>query len=478
MSPSKVPAIDFTKFYNIVDGKQRSANSFHHGVNPATKEELWDVPVATQQDVNDAVAAGKKAFITWSQTPIEKRKELMGKFVALYSNYEQEFADLLCKEAGKPRSFATNEVASVKQMISHHATLNLPVEKFEDDEKIVTTRYIPLGVVGAICPWNFPLTLSSGKIAPALLSGCTIIVKPSPFTPYTALKLVELAQEIFPPGVVQVLGGDDKLGPMLVDHPDIAKISFTGSIATGKRIMAACAKSLKRITLELGGNDPCIVMPDVNLDAVVPEITIGSFWNSGQVCVATKRVYVHESIYKEFLAKMVAFTKNIKVGPSDEPDVLLGPIQNAMQYEKVQEFLADSKKNGYKFALGEPEVQSSKGYFIQPTIIDNPPNDSRIIQQEPFGPILPLQPWSDLEEVIERANNTNTGLGASVWSKDVAAGEKIASRLQAGNVFVNSWTKPTPQAFFSGHKESGIGGEWGNTGVLAYCNAHAIHVYK
>jgi acyl-CoA reductase-like NAD-dependent aldehyde dehydrogenase len=186
-----------------------------------------------------------------------------------------------------------------------------------------------------------------------------------------------------------------------------------------------------------------------------------------QVCVATKRVYIHESIYKEFLARMVAFAKNLKVGSSDEPGVLLGPIQNAMQYEKVQEFFADSKKNGYKFALGEPEVTSSKGYFIQPTIIDNPPNDSKIIQQEPFGPILPLQPWSDIEEVIERANSMNTGLGASVWSKDVAKGEEIASRLQAGNVFVNSWTKPIPQAFFSGHKESGIGGEWGNTGKFS-----------
>jgi acyl-CoA reductase-like NAD-dependent aldehyde dehydrogenase len=185
-----------------------------------------------------------------------------------------------------------------------------------------------------------------------------------------------------------------------------------------------------------------------------------------QVCVATKRLYIHESIYADFLAKMVAFTKTLAVGSSDEPAVMIGPIQNAMQYEKVQEFFAASKKNGYKFALGAPEVPQSGGYFIQPTIIDNPPNDSKIIQQEPFGPILPLQPWSDLEEVIERANSTNTGLGASVWSKDVAAGEQIARRLQSGNVFVNSWTKPVPEAFFSGHKESGIGGEWGNTGKL------------
>jgi len=351
-------------------------------------------------------------------------------------------------------------------------------EKFEDKEKIVTTRYIPLGVVGAICPWNFPLSLAVGKIAPAMLSGCTIIVKPSPFTPYTSLKLVELAQEVFPPGVIQAVGGGDELGPMLVDHPGIAKISFTGSIATGKKIMAACAKTLKRITLELGGNDPCIVFPDVDIDKVVGEVTIGSFWNTAQVCVATKRVYIHESIYREFVDKMVAFTKNLKVGSSDEPGVVLGPIQNEMQYNKVQEFFADSKKNGYKFAVGEAEVKPSKGFFINPTIIDNPPNDSKIIQEEPFGPILPVQPWSDLEEVLHRANNTNTGLGASLWTKDVAKGEEIAQRLQAGNVFVNSWTKPTPQAFFSGHEESGVGGEWGNTGVLAYCNAQACHVFK
>jgi acyl-CoA reductase-like NAD-dependent aldehyde dehydrogenase len=331
----------------------------------------------------------------------------------------------------------------------------------------VTTRFVPLGVVGAICPWNFPLTLSTGKIAPALLTGCTIIVKPSPFTPYTALKLVELAQEIFPPGVVQAFGGGDDLGPMIVDHPGIAKISFTGSIATGKKIMAACAKSLKRITLELGGNDPCIVFPDVDIDKCVPEVTMGSFWNTAQVCVATKRVYIHKSIYREFVDKMVAFAKNLKVGSSDEPGVVLGPLQNEKQYEKVKTFFEDSKKKGYKFALGEPDIAQSKGYFIRPAIIDNPPNDSKIIQEEPFGPILPVQPWSDLDEVIARANDTNTGLGASLWTKDVAKGEEIAQRLEAGNVFVNSWTKPVPQAFFSGHKESGIGGEWGNTGRIS-----------
>lgn len=224
---------------------------------------------------------------------------------------------------------------------------------------------VPLGVVGAITPWNFPLVLSIGKIAPAVLAGDCIILKPSPFTPYTTLKEVEIAQQIFPPGVIQVVGGDDKLGPMLTAHPGIAKISFTGSIPTGKKIMAACAGTLKRVTLELGGNDASIILPDVDVDKVAPEVVMGAFQNSGQVCVATKRVYVHESIYKPFVEAMVKATKNLKVGNSDDNGVVLGPIQNAMQYAKVTEFFADSKAKGFKFAAGEPDVQKGKGYFIQ-----------------------------------------------------------------------------------------------------------------
>lgn len=341
----------------------------------------------------------------------------------------------------------------------------------------MTTRYTPLGVVGAICPWNFPIILSMGKVIPALLTGNTIIVKPSPFTPYTTLKAIELAQEVFPAGVVQAIGGDDKLGPMFTQHPDIAKISFTGSIATGKKIMAACAGTLKRVTLELGGNDASIILPDVDIKKTAPEVAMGAFQNSGQVCVATKRIYIHESIYKEFVQEMVNFTNSIKVGAPDE-GALLGPIQNAMQYEKVKGFFQDTKDKGYNFAAGDSEVAKSKGYFVKPTIIDNPPNDSRIITEEPFGPIVPTQPWSDEEEVIKRANNSNAGLGACVWGKDVERAERIGKQLEAGSVFINSWEKPTPQAFFGGHKESGIGGEWGRSGLLAYCNAHVMHTYK
>ena len=261
---------------------------------------------------------------------------------------------------------------------------------------------------------NFPLILSLGKVVPALLTGNCIIVKPSPFTPYSTLKAIEIAQEVYEPGIVQAIGGDDKLGPMFTAHQGIAKISFTGSIATGKKIMAACAPTLKRVTLELGGNDASIILPDVDIKKVAPEVVMGAFQNSGQVCVATKRIYIHESIYKDFLAEMVNFVKTIKVGEPDSGS-LLGPVQNQMQFERVKGFFEDTKSKGYKVAVGADTVEKSNGFFVTPTIIDNPPNDSRIIAEEPFGPIVPTQPWTDEEEVIRRANNTNTGLGACVW---------------------------------------------------------------
>ncbi|PNS21227.1 Aldehyde dehydrogenase [Sphaceloma murrayae] len=470
--------IEWDKFYNVVDGKNRSAEQFINGVNPINREKNWDVPIATQQDVDDAVAAGQKAFESWSVTPIEKRKELLMKYCEVWKTYIPQLTDILVKETGKPRQFAAFEVGAIPMWFHHHNALNLPEETVEDDDKVIITKYKPLGVVAAICPWNFPLILSMGKVIPALLTGCTIIIKPSPFTPYSALKAVEIAQQIFPPGVVQILGGDDRLGPMFTAHPGIAKISFTGSIATGKKIMAACASTLKRVTLELGGNDASIVLPDVDVEKVAPELVLGAFQNSGQVCVATKRIFIHESIYEKTLTAMAAFAKTLKIGNPDDAGVQLGPVQNEMQFERVKGFFQDVKKNGYKVIAGSADVPDTKGFFFEPTIIDNPPNGSRIIEEEPFGPIVPTQPYSDLEEVIARANRTNTGLGACVWGKDVEKAKAVAERLQAGSVFVNSWEKPTPQATFSGWKESGIGGEWGQTGLLAYCNAHAMHIYK
>ncbi|RDW69993.1 hypothetical protein BP5796_08390 [Coleophoma crateriformis] len=481
MAPSAISEerVSFTTFHNVVNNQLRSSKTMTQGINPTTGETLWDVPVATEADFNEAVTAARKAFPSWSKTPIEERKRMVRQWNDVYASYEKEFTDLIVKECGKPRMFGGAEVKMTQEFIMHHTTLDLPTETLELEKETVKTRYVPLGIVGAICPWNFPLVLSAGKISPALVTGNCIIVKPSPFTPYTALKLCEIAMDIFPPGVFQVLGGDEKLGPWMTAHPDIQKISFTGSIATGKHIMAACAKTLKRVTLELGGNDASIVCQDVDIASTAPMLVMGAFYNSGQVCVATKRIYIHKDIYEPMVKAMADFAKTLKVG-GDEEGVMVGPIQNSMQHERVSGFFDEGKKQGWNYAVGGKleTVLNGKGYFITPTIVDNPPSDSRIIQEEPFGPIVPTQPWTDEAEVIARANDTNTGLGACVWSKDLARAERIAEQLEAGSVWVNSFEQPVPQAAFGGFKESGIGAEWGSQGLTSFCNVQAIHLYK
>lgn len=248
---ANIPTIDFESFFNTVNGNRRSSATTVYGIDPSTDSRLWDVPAATKDDIEDAITAANDAFLSWRRTPTAQRVELIANYKGAYSSYLNEFIDLLMKENGKPRALATGEVKEALAIFDHHLQLEIPEERIEDEERIITTRYVPVGVVAAICPWNFPVVLSIGKILPALLAGCCIIVKPSPFTPYTALKIVELAQHIFPPGVVQVLAGDDSIGQALVNDPRIHKISFTGSIATGKKIMASSAGNLKRVTLEL-----------------------------------------------------------------------------------------------------------------------------------------------------------------------------------------------------------------------------------
>jgi acyl-CoA reductase-like NAD-dependent aldehyde dehydrogenase len=245
------PTVDFTRFHNIIAGKTRDATKHTSGVDPATKEKLWPVPVAIGEDVEDAVTSSNRAFTSWSTTTAGQRKTMLASFKTLYSQYLDEFTQLLMRETGKPKATAEGEVHGVLELFDHHLGLELPEERIEDEEKVITTRYVPLGVVAAICPWNFPIFLSIGKMIPAILTGCCIIMKPSPFTPYTALKVAELAQRVFPPGVVQALGGEDMIGPALVSHPNIHKISFTGSVATGKKVMGSAAATLKRVTLEL-----------------------------------------------------------------------------------------------------------------------------------------------------------------------------------------------------------------------------------
>lgn len=275
----------------------------------------------------------------------------------------------------------------------------------DDPEHRVVTRYVPIGVAVGIVPWNFPATLATGKIAPSLLTGNAIIIKPSPFTPYSALKIVEIAQQFLPPGVLQVLSGDDSLGPMLTEHEGIDKISFTGSTQTGKAVMRSASKTLKRVTLELGGNDPAIVCADVNPADVGPKLATFALLNSGQICIAIKRIYIHESVYDAVLKAMVDYVNTLKVGDGFEENVFLGPIANGPQFERVKNLLEDIQKANLKVAVGSTAAHTSsgKGYFITPTIIDNPPENSRIVVDEPFGK-CPLQSILSRVDLVADAN--------------------------------------------------------------------------
>ncbi|KIW70269.1 hypothetical protein PV04_02553 [Phialophora macrospora] len=479
MAPSKLETIDFNSFSNIVAGAPRSSKQKYHGIDPTTKQPNWDVPVATSEDIEEAVAAANKAYADWKTTTWEYRTERIARFKDAIEAYQEELIDLLLKETGKPRQFGAAEVKGVSGFMEWHINLKEPKgETYDLEDRKIVNKFVPLGVAAAICPWNFPLLLSLGKVLPAVQMGNAIIVKPSPFTPYTALKMVEIANQVFPPGLVQALGGDDKLGPALVDHPDIHKISFTGSIATGKKVMAAAAKTVKRVTLEMGGNDPSIVLPDADIAKAAPMVAMGAFFNTSQVCIASKRIYVHSSIYDAFLEALVNVTKSLKVGSSNDDGVMLGPIQNSMQYEKVKTFFKDTKDHGYKFALGSGDVPETNGFFINPTIIDNPPDDSMIVQEEPFGPIVPVQKYDDVDEVIRRANSSKAGLGATVFGKDPQKLQEVADKLEAGSVWINSFPAAGPQAQFGGVKESGIGTEFGTLGILAYANVKAITTFK
>ncbi|MDP3923231.1 MAG: aldehyde dehydrogenase family protein, partial [Hydrogenophaga sp.] len=337
----------------------------------------------------------------------------------------------------------------------------------------IVTRYTPIGVIGGITPWNFPLLLAVWKIAPALVAGNTMVLKPSPYTPLCTLWFGELAQTVLPPGVLNILSGGNELGQWITEHPAIGKIAFTGSTATGRKVMQSAATNLKRLTLELGGNDPAIVLPDVDAKAIAKDLFWASFANSSQFCVACKRMYVHEDVYDDVARELVAYAKTVKVGNGMEAGTELGPLQNKMQYDKVSQLLADSRDAGLKFLLGGTPEQKP-GYFIPVTLVDNPPEDSRVVVEEAFGPVLPLLKYRDIDDVIARANNTEYGLAATVWGKDLEKASAIARRIEAGTVWVNHVHVFAPNIAFGGHKQSGVGIENSLHGLAEYCNMQTV----
>jgi len=461
-----------TNYVMTINGEAVVTKNTQPVYNPATRAVFAEVPDASKELLDDTVRAARQALEPWRNTPVSQRQSAMEGFADLLEAHSEELMTLLTREQGKPRAGAEFEVLGSVAWIRAIATQSLPDELVEEtDERRVITRFTPVGVVGAIVPWNFPILLSIWKIAPALMAGCTLILKPSPYTPLCDLKMVELAQQAFPPGVLSAVSGGDDLGKWITSHPGINKVAFTGSTETGRHVMRSAADTIKRVTLELGGNDPAIVLPDVDAKAIAPELFWAAFQNNAQFCNVSKRLYIHEDIYDEVRDALVEFIEaNIKVGDGTLEDTDLGPIQNSMQYGKVKDYFADCHANGYKFALGGKIDENAKGWFVPVSLVDNPPENSRIVQEEPFGPILPLLKWSDEDDVIARANDTIYGLGATVWGKDLNAVERIGSQLEAGTVWLNEVHQYSPFQAFGGHKQSGLGCENSLHGLMEYTN--------
>jgi len=466
---------DFTL---TIDGQSIAADKTFDVLDPATETVFAKAPDASREDLERAVTAANAAFAGWRDTPLEERRKALLELADRTEAALPELADLLVHEQGKSRLNGAIEVGVSVAWLRAAAATDLPVEVLsEDDQKRVEVRRKPLGVVGAITPWNFPLVLSVWKVGPALATGNTMVLKPSPYTPLTVLRFGEIAREVLPPGVLNVVTGGDELGRWMTEHDDIHKISFTGSGPTGKKIMASASGSLKRITLELGGNDAAIVRADADPEAIAEPIFNMAFQNSGQVCGAIKRLYVHDDVYDRMCDALAKKAATVTVGPGEAEGTDYGPVQNKMQFDKVCELARSAKADGGRFLTGG-EPADGPGYFFPITLVADLTDGHRLVDEEPFGPILPIIRFSDDDDVMRRANDTTFGLGGSVWSADVEKATEMAAALETGSAWVNQHFDLSPAIPFGGVKESGMGVENGVEGMREFTTSQVLNVRK
>lgn len=446
-------------------------------INPATGASFATVARASGAQADQAIAAAKAAGPSWAATPLEDRRKVVLALADAIAARSDEIARMLTSEQGKPLPEAQGELAWTDGYLRHYCTLDLPDRIIQDDgAAYIAVKHKPLGVVVAIIAWNFPLLVACWKIGPAVLAGNTIVLKPAPTTPATALLLGEICKDIFPSGVVNIIADNNDLGAHLTSHPDVAKIGFTGSTATGKRIMASGADTLKRLTLELGGNDPAIILEDVDVKQTAQAIFDNAFLNNGQVCLAVKRAYVHNDIYDAMCSELAVLADAAIVDDGSKQGTQIGPIQNKAQYEKVKGFLETAKRDGTIIAGGD--VMERDGYFIRPTIVRDVTDGHQIVDEEQFGPILPVIRFGDIDDVIRRANNSECGLGGSVWSKDIAKATEIAGRIESGQMWVNQHIAIGPHIPMAGFKGSGLGVEQSVEGFAEYTQIQVINVAR
>jgi len=462
-------------FKMLIDGRLTETTSRMQVINPSDETVAAEVSNADQTVVDTAVAAAKVAFDSWRKTTIAERQALLRKLSSVLKNNANELAELLVKEQGRPLSLAHFEVGLAQRYLDFYAEQSLHVEVLADDNNgRVELHRKPLGVVGAISPWNAPLYLSLSKVAPALLAGNAVVLKPPPTSPLTVLRYGELIASIVPAGLLNIISGGNETGAALVEHPDVAKITFTGSTQTGKVIMRAAASSLKRLTLELGGNDAAIVLPDVDPKTVAPALFAAAFFNSGQVCAIIKRLYVHDDIYDALCDELAALANGSEVGNSATSQ--FGPIQNKAQLDKVMGYLEEAKKTGKVISGGHR--LDRPGYFVALTVVRDIEDGTPLVDEEPFGPILPIIRFSNIDDVIAKANRSTLGLGASVWTKDLDVASEIASRIDSGTVWINQHCALDPAIPFPTSKQSGIGVESGREGLLEFTAIQVVNINK
>lgn len=461
-------------FKLLIGGKLVDGDGSMDVVNPATEKPIASCPRASKEQFDLAVRAAKAAFPAWAATPIASRQKTLTAIANQIDANRERLAGLLTSEQGKPLSEATLEVDITAAFFRYAAGLTYDAKVLVDKEnqKVELLRR-PLGVVTAIIPWNFPLMILAFKMPLALLTGNTLVVKPAATTPLATLLLAQLIADLVPPGVVNVVTDANDLGDVLTSHPDVAKVAFTGSTATGMKVMANAAKTMKRFSLELGGNDAGIVLDDVDPAAIAPAIFNGAFFNNGQVCLALKRLYVHESKYDAICSELARLADAAIVGDGSEQGTTIGPLQNAVQYEKVKAYLEDARANGRIVSGGE--VPDRPGYFVKPTIVADIAEGTRLVDEEQFGPILPVLKFTTVDEAVKRANATTYGLGASVWSSDRARAREIALQLEAGTVWINQHIDLAPNIPQAGTKRSGIGVEIGEEGMLEYTQVQVLN---